>query len=152
MYMPDQPGDFPFQFTNLLFLLIPLAKAVIDVFFTEFKSRPVLHKKSLTIFMVLGALVALLDFKISPVATYLQSAFLGIATFWLVFDYLRNKFANKSFFYMDLDPSSDDVEDSWVDSKIYSKLPNPLAWLFIKLWVFATAISLYYFSSYLNFE
>jgi hypothetical protein len=150
--MEPQPGDFPFQFTNLLFLLIPITKAIVDVFFTEFKSKPVLHKKSLTLFITIGAAVALLDFKISPVPTYVQSVFLGITTFWLVFDYLRNKFAGKDFFYMDLDPQSDDVEDSWVDSKIYSKLPNPLAWLLIKLWFFGTSIALYYYSSYLNFE
>lgn len=142
-------SDFKFQFTNLLFLLPPVAKAIYDVYYTEFRHFPVLHKQSLAYAVTMGAAIACIDWQLSPVTYFWQSALLGITVHYLIFDYLRNIMARKPFFYMDLYPESDHVEDSWVDTNLYKKIPSPKFWLLTKLWLFTLAFSTYYFSSYI---
>lgn len=143
-------GDLTFQWTNLLFLFPPVAKAMYDVFYTEAKHFPVIHKQSMAYAMTMGGILAFIDWQAGDVKYFLQSAFLGISIFWLIFDYLRNVLAGKKWYYMDIVDTDPGVEDSWVDSHIYSRIPDPRAWLFIKIWVSFFAFSIYYFFSYIG--
>lgn len=147
----SMPPDFPFQLTNLLFLLPPILKAIYDVYFKEKRGIGVDHSQSLSYAIFFGFIISLIDFRISPVHQLWQSCFLEVAYFWLIFDYLRNLLAGKAIFYVDSNPSSDPEEDSWFDVHIYSKL-DPLSMLFFKCWFMLTAISCYYFMSYITGE
>ena len=142
-------GDLPFQFWNLLFLIPPVLKAVYDTVFTANKNIPVNHKHSLGYALMLGGPLAGVDWLCSPVTYLAQSIFLGIATFWFVFDPLRNYLAGKDLLYMDIVDTDPNVEDSWLDSQVYSKLPSGFAWLFIKFWFLVLAFNIYYFFSYI---
>jgi hypothetical protein len=138
-----------FSVTNLLFLLVPLSKAVYDVYFTQFQRKEVVHSKSLTYAMMLGCVFAVVDWRFSQVSYFVQVVPLTTTTFYLIFDYLRNKFALKPFFYMDINPSSDPEEDSWVDSVVYKYLPNPYLWLTLKIIMFLSSVYFYYFVSFM---
>lgn len=147
--MHNFPADFPFQAINLLFLIVPVVKAIIDSRL-QLSNKEVNHKRSILLFMILGAALAFIDFKISPVRYYLQSCFLGVTYFWLLFDYLRNFLVGKPIMYIDEYPDSDPEEDSWFDTNIYSKL-GPLGTLGVKLWVSLFGIISYYYFSYVNY-
>jgi hypothetical protein len=145
----SMPPDFSFQISNLMFLLIPILKAIWDVHFYQLQGKAVNHKKSLTFACFFGALISYVDFRISPVPYFWQSAGLAIGYFFFFFDYIRNLFAGEKLTYVDDDPHSDPEEDSWVDVNIWAKMD----WthiLFLKAWFFLVAISCYYFLSYIT--
>jgi len=64
----------------------------------------------------------------------LQSIILGIAWFWLVFDYLLNKFIGRNTFYLGNSSAMDRKLREW---------PWILV-LFAKLWAFIAAVMFYY--------
>jgi hypothetical protein len=143
------PPDFIFQFTNLLFLLPPILKAIYDVYFHQNKGIAVNHKKSLAYSILFGFLMVLIDFRSTPVPYLWQSILLSIGYFWLFFDYIRNILAKVHVFYVDSNPSSDAAEDSWMDVNFYSKMP----WygvLFLKGWFLLVGVSCYYYLSYIT--
>lgn len=142
------PADYPFQLTNLLFILIPVIKALIDSNLQLKKHRSVNHKKSITLFIFLGFIVAYVDFKLSDAEYFIQSVFMQVACFTLIFDYLRNVLVRKPVFYIDSNPDSDSDEDSWFDTKVYAAI-GPLGTLFLKAWIMLCAVACYYFSSYI---
>lgn len=139
-------SDFNYQWINLLFLIPPIVKAIIDSNLQKKKNKSPNHSRSILIFMGLGVVLAFIDFKVSPVEYYLQAAFLGITYFFLIFDYLRNFLVQKPLMYIDDAPESDPEEDSWVDTQIYSKLGS-LGTLSLKLWVFILGNLVYYYFS-----
>lgn len=147
----SMPPDFAFQFSNLLFLLPPIAKAIYDVFFKEKRQVGVDHSQSLSYALFFGFILCLIDFRIAPIPWLWQGCLLSAGCFWFIFDYLRNILAGKPFFYVDSNPQSDPEEDSWFDVHVYSKF----TWyhmLFFKGWFLLVGISCYYFMSYITGE
>jgi len=139
-------ADYPFQWINLIFLLIPIAKAILDVR-QEKAGIGVNHKKSLWYSMLGGLLVSFVDWRLSVVPYLAQSIALCVGVHFLIFDYLRNILAGKNFFYIDYDGSTDAVEDSSWDTKIYARLTPP-GTLLLKFWTFLLTLSLYYLLDY----
>lgn len=139
-------SDYNFQFTNLLFLLTPLAKAFYDSVLHEDRNLPTDHKLSLLIFSILGFIISIIDFHFSVAPHLLQSLLFQVSIFWCFFDYLDNWFSGKSWWYISTDTSSN---SSWIERNVYSKLPSPIMWLFFKLWFLVLGFCVYYFFSYI---
>lgn len=140
-------GDYPFQWTNLIFLLIPVIKAAVDVFLFQKEGIPVNHKESLMYSLGFGLMLSLIDWQVSDVQYLGQSMVLGVSYFFLWFDYIRNIFAGEKITYIDSNPDSDKAEDSKWDVNIYSRL-GILGTIFVKFWVALFGIAIYYFLSY----
>lgn len=138
-----EEADFPFQSINLIFLIIPIVKAAIDVFLFEKKGKAVNHNKHLLYALVAGLVFSFIDWRISPVTYLAQSMLLGVGYYFVFFDYVRNLFAGKNIFYIDYDGTTDKVEDSKWDTEIYAKLKIPGV-LFVKFWVGLLSLSVYY--------
>lgn len=139
--------DIPFQITNLLFLLVPVGKALIDVYLFQKRNIPVRHKEGMLIAVILGVIISYIDVTYSNVM-FFQSCVLSVGTFWLIFDYLRNILAGENMFYVDRNPKSDAAEDSWWDVHIYSKM-TPLSLFIAKVWFLVVCYGVYYFLSYI---
>jgi len=139
-------SDYPFQWINLIFLIIPIAKAIFDAR-TEKKGIGVDHRKSLAYAVAGGLLVSFIDWRISVIPYFWQSVALCIGTHFLLFDYLRNLLVGKNIFYIDYDGSTDKEEDSAWDTKVYSRLTPP-GTLLLKFWTFMVTLSLYYLLDY----
>lgn len=140
-------SDYPFQWSNLLFLIIPIAKAIFDAR-TEKKGIGVNHSKSLAYAVAAGLLVSFIDWRISVIPYFWQSVALCVGTHFFLFDYLRNLFVGKNIFYIDYDGSTDKEEDSAWDTKVYSRLTPP-GTLLLKFWTFMVTLSLYYLFDYI---
>lgn len=137
--------DFAFQWINLIFLIIPIAKAAIDVFLFEKKSKPVNHTKHLAYSMAVGLLFSFIDWQVSEVQYLFQSILLGIGYHFVFFDYVRNLFAGKHILYIDYG-NDDKIEDSSWDTKLYAKI-GPINTLFLKFCVAIIAMGTYYILS-----
>jgi len=139
------PSEFPFQVTNLLFLLIPIAKALIDVYLFQKRNREIHHSAHIAFAILVGVIFMFIDWRVSPVTYLWQSGLIGVATFWLFFDYIRNLMAGEHIFYVDYNGASDPVEDSWWDTEIYPHM-TPMTILILKVWFALVAYSVYYLS------
>lgn len=139
--------DIPFQITNLLFLIVPVGKALIDVYLFQKRNIPVRHKEGILVAVIVGVIISYIDVTYSHV-TFIQAALLQWGVFWFVFDYLRNILAGENIFYVDRKPKSDAAEDSWFDVNIYSRMTG-LSLFIAKLWFLVVCYSVYYFLSYI---
>ncbi len=137
--------DLPFQAFNLLFLLLPFGKAYVDVFLFQKKGKEVKHKNSLLVAVMVGTVLAGFDSYLSGVH-YIQSALLAIGYHFFFFDPVRNLMAGEEIHYVDSNPKSDKVEDSWFDVNLYSYIP-PVALVFVRCFVLILTLSAYYLKS-----
>lgn len=83
---------------------------------------------------ILIVIISIINSVIVNVSVW-QSALLGIAYFWLVFDYGTNLLTKRKFFYLG--------KSSWLDRKL--REINPLVILFTKIWLFGLGIGVYYY-------
>lgn len=128
--------------TTFLLLSVPLAVELREDYVQIVKKKKVDdHANDMIARSILIVVCAVLDSLANHGAItwlqVLQSALMGIAWFWLWFDYLLNLFAFPDRSIFDLGTTS------WADRKL-SLLP----WygvLFAKIWLFGVAIGVYYY-------
>jgi len=117
-----------------LLFIIPVATEVyLDYRHIKIKKQVVKHKQETISRLIIMIGLAILDAHLSGVHWW-QSLILEIAIFWLLFDYTLNIALGRVWWELG--------STSWLDQRL-----NQWPWfvvLFLKLWVFACAIGVYY--------
>jgi len=117
-----------------LLFLIPVATEVyLDFRHIAIRKQVVQHKQETAVRLIIMLGLAILDAHLSGVHWW-QSLFLEIAIFWLLFDYTLNIALGRVWWMLGNSAMIDKLMNEWPGFVV----------LFLKLWVFACAIGVYY--------
>jgi len=119
--------------TYLLFLIPVATEVYLDFRHIAIRKQVVQHKQETAVRLIIMFGLAILDAHLSGVHWW-QSLMLEIALFWLLFDYALNIALGRVWFTLG--------STSWLDQRL-NQWPGFVV-LFLKLWVLACAIGVYY--------
>jgi hypothetical protein len=121
-------------FVTFALLSIPfLQELILDYIRIVRKKKEDDHATDTPIRGAIILVMAIVNWKVTGHSVW-QSALLGVALFWLIFDYALNILRKQKFFFLG--------KSSWFDRKL-SNL-HPLMILFLKVFLFAFALLVYY--------
>jgi len=119
--------------TYLLFLIPVAIEVFLDWQHIAVRKQQVKHKQETAVRLIIMLGLAILDAHLSGVHWW-QSLFLEIALFWLLFDYVLNIALGRVWYTLGNTAMLDKLMNEWPGFVV----------LFLKLWVFACAIGVYY--------